>query len=290
MVEISIVVLSHNNKSDLEDCIKSINKLNFPKKNLEIIVVDNGSIDGTTKMIKKNFPNIDLVMLPTNFGAPHALNIGFKKAKGNYILKCDDDIVLEKNCLKILFDYLETYPEVGVVGPKNYFKDSPKEVAKAAHNFNFWIGITRPAGNLNTKLEPDYVKGCASLFCKKLLKIVGYLDEGYGLWLFDDQDFCLQVKRHGYKVVYLPQAKIWHSYKKITASKIEVFLKQWYKNKIRFILKNANIYQIITSLAAHLILVLIYIFSSPLKAKIIIQGLVWNIVNFNATLRVRKNI
>jgi len=288
-MKVSIVVASYNNKKDTIEFLKSIKNLEFPKEQLEVIIVDNGSDDGTPKIIRKSFPHIKLIKLKKNFGAPHALNLGFKKARGKYILKCDNDVVLEKKALKILLDYLKSHPGIAIVGPKNYFKNPPKKIAPAAAKFNFWLGTTSTYKNLNKKHFVDYMQGSTILFPKRILGEIGYLDEDYGLWLFDDQDFCLRATRKGYRVAYQPQAVIWHSTEEITNARPKKKLGQWYKNKLRFIIKNANILQIITSFSLQFFSIPYYaFFYKDGTSRAIINGFWWNIKNINKTLLARK--
>jgi len=288
-MEVSIVAASHNNREDTIEFLKSIESLNFPKKQLEVIIVDNGSGDGTAESIKKVFPKVRLTELKKNLGAPKALNIGFKKAQGKYILKCDSDVILEKNSLKILLDYLKSHPNVAIVGPKNYFKNPPKKIAPAAAKFNFWLGKTSTYKNLNKELFVDYMQGSTILFQKEILDEIGYLDENYGLWLFDDQDFCLRATRKGYRVAYQPQAVIWHSTEEIANARPKKKLEQWYKNKLRFIIKNANILQIISSFSLQFFSIPYYaFFYKDGTSRAIINGFWWNVKNINKILLARK--
>ena len=288
-MKVSAVVLSYNKKADLLECLKSISSLAFPKQELEVIVVDNGSTDQTQEAVKKSFKNVILIENKTNLGAPCALNIGFRRAKGEFILKCDDDIVLSKDSLKILVDYIQKNPRVGILGPKNYYKIPRQRIAPSSLNFNFWLGSTTLAGDLNKIHQPNYLQGSCFLFPKKLFKKIGYFDEGFEGWLFDDQDFCYQTKRAGYKIVYYPKAKIWHSDEKTARKRPKEKLAAWYKNKIRFILKNSSLAQIITSLTLQFLSLPYYaIFYRDGTATSILIGFIWNFKNFSKTLSARN--
>lgn len=283
---VSIVSVFHTFQEDLPEFLNSIKKLDFPKNQLELILVNNGSRENK---IKKNFPQVQIITLNKNYGAPHALNIGFKKAKGKYILKCDYDIIFKKETLTLLLSYLQNNPKTAIVGPKNYFKKPSNKIAPAAQKFNPWLGTLSAYGDLNQILNPDYIQGSCFLFPKTLLSKIGYLDEGYGLWLFDDQDFCLRAKKAGFDVTYFPKAQIFHSTLKIANARPRIKLEQWYKNKLRFIIKNANILQIITSFSLQLFSIPYYaFFYKDGTSRAIINGFWWNISNINKTLLARK--
>ena len=286
---VSIVAATYNNKAEVLDFIKSVKNLNFPAKELEVIITDNGSTDKTAQLINKQYPEIQLVNLKTNFGASQALNIGFKRAKGQYIFKCDSDVILEKDSLKKLLLFLQNQPKSAIVGPKIFFKDKPNTIAPSAGKFNFWFGTISAYPNLNKILKADYLQGCAILFPKEIIKKIGYLDEGYGLWLFDDQDFCTQANRKGINILYYPEAKIWHSTTLKASARPKIKLEQWYKNKIRFIIKNANLIQILTSIILQIITIPIYWISfRDGTANAIVKGFWWNLNNIKKTLLARK--
>lgn len=286
---VSIVAATHNNLEDALGLLKSIENLNFPKKEIEVIIVDNDSTDDTPQQIKKQYPQMKLITLKYNTGAPHALNVGFKKAAGKYIFKCDSDIIMEKNSLKILLDFIKNHAKIAIIGPKNYFKNKPQKTAPSAGKFNYWLGTTSTYPNLNKSLNVDYLQGCAILFPKKLLKVTGYLDEEYGLWLFDDQDFCIRANRRGIDIIYYPKAKIWHSTTQKANSRPKIKLEQWYKNKIRFIIKNANPAQILTSITLQVISIPLYwMFIRDGTASAIVKSLWWNLKNIKKTLLARK--
>lgn len=283
---VSIVSVFHTFGKDLPELLNSIKTLDFPKNQLELILVNNGAKEN---QIKKIFPEAQIITLNKNYGAPHALNIGFKKAKGKYILKCDNDIIFKKETLTCLLSYLQNNPKTAIVGPKNYFKQPAGKIAPAAQKFNPWLGTLSAYGDLDQTLNPDYIQGSCFLFSKTLFSKIGYLDEGYGLWLFDDQDFCFRAKKAGFDVTYFPKAQIFHSTLKIASARPKIKLDQWYKNKLRFIIKNTNILQNFTSISLQLLSIPYYaLFYKDGTSQAIIRGFVWNFKNINKTLIARK--
>jgi GT2 family glycosyltransferase len=118
---ISIVVLNWNGKEITEECLNSIKKQTF--KDYEIILVDNNSTDGSSEYLKKRFPKINLIQNKENYGYAKGNNIGIKKAKGDYVLILNNDIILDKNFLKELDKHKN---KADILGAKNYFYDKPK--------------------------------------------------------------------------------------------------------------------------------------------------------------------
>src|SRR3989454_10928329 len=104
---VSIIILNYNGREHLGACLSSLQNLEFPKQQSEIIVVDNGSTDGSLGFVKARFPSVVLVQNETNLGFSKAANIGAERAKGEYVAFLNNDMRVEKNWLSLL---LKTAP------------------------------------------------------------------------------------------------------------------------------------------------------------------------------------
>lgn len=288
--KVSIVFPNYNGGNQPLDCLKSIQKLNYPWEKLEIIVIDNGSTDGSDQIIRQKFPQVKLIKNHSNLGFAKAINQGIKIAKGELIFITNDDIIFEKNSLKNSVDYLQNHKDVGIVGGKIYYKDHPNKVCSSGFVMNKWTGDVHPDPNPNKLKEPDWVQGCAILISKKLLSKIDNLDPNYFL-SFDDYDLCQRVRNAGYKVIYYPEAIFWHG-ESLTVDKNKPFKHyHWYKSKIYFILKHLPVTNIISILAIQLFLI------TPYRALILrdgrfipfLIGLVWNIKFLKKTLSARNH-
>lgn len=301
--KVTVIFPNFNGGKEPLDCLRSIKNLNYPKNKIGVIVIDNNSTDGSDKQIKKRFPKVILIKNQINLGFAKAINQGINQASGDYIFVANDDLVFEKNSLKNLIDFSLKNPRIGVLGGKIFFKTlknkhsfsankhsfSANKISSSGYMMNRWTGEVQLASKPNKIKEPDWIQGCAMLIPRKVFKKIGLLDENY-THLFEDYDFCLRARLAGYKIVYIPNAKFWHG-ESLTADKnksLKYF--HWYRNKIRFILKNYPIINIISILLFQTLLVTPYraIFLRDGRLLPFLKGLIWNIKNFKNTLRTKN--
>lgn len=213
---VSIVFPTYNNREWIKKCLSSIRKLDYPRQKTEIIVVDNASTDGTFELIKSKFPEVFLIRLETNKGPAGGCNAGFKVAKGRYVLRMDDDVILDKNCLRELVRVAEVKRKVGGVGPKIYYYDKPDVLQSIGGEIN-WEDLTfrvlgafeEDVGQYERVREVDWQISCAVLMNKKVLNEVGLYDERI-FWGGEENDWCVRAKKAGYRFFYAPKAKVWH--------------------------------------------------------------------------------
>lgn len=210
-----------DNKQLVLDCIDSIVN-EGSKTKWEIIVVDNGSKDGTQKEIKKlqeKMSNLYLIENKGNFGYAKANNQGMEKAKGDYIILLNSDIIVKKGALGKLMKFAQKTKDAGVIGPKLLNLDGSLQFS--CYHFptiknairEYWLGekglFEKYAPSGKEPVTVDAVVGAAFLITPKALRKVGLLDERYFAY-FEDIDYCRQVWKKGLKVYYYPQAEIIH--------------------------------------------------------------------------------
>lgn len=184
----------------------------------QIIVVDNGSTDGTDLYLRKYAKRMDIVSLSKNFGVAYARNRGLELAKGEWICILDNDICFEEKTILAMIDCMERNEEVGMVGcrllyPDGIVQDSCKlypGIIEKWKNIRYRgkIRYSYPE-KMQTVFEPEYVIGACQLIRKKVIEQVGLLDEHifYGP---EDCDYCLRVRQNGWKVIYLPTVSMVH--------------------------------------------------------------------------------
>lgn len=246
---ISIIFSNYNGGKEPLECLASINKLNYPKNKIETIVIDNGSKDKSPEKIAGRFPQVNLIKLKKDIGLPASLNLGIKKSRGAYIFIANDDIILEKNSIKEMVKFLKTNKDVAIVGGKIFNKEKPQMITQSVCGFNFYLGTIKTPKNKFDPKEVQWLQSCAIMVPAEIFKKIGLFDGGFYPLYFDDFDICLRAKRAGFKIAYLPKAIFWHGVGKTTSKYPgKTIYYWWYKNKIRFLLKNANFIQIITCL------------------------------------------
>jgi len=218
---VSMIIPNWNGGEDILNCLQSIRNLDFPKDSLEIIVIDNNSADGSPAQIKERFPETKLVLLKENVGAPTACNVGISKASGGFLFKLDHDVILDPSCLKELLAVADSASEIGIVGAKIYFLDEPSKIWCAGGVINWKRGTTsslgvfeEDQGQFNEIQEVDFVAGCGLLIKRETIEQIGLLDERFFIY-WDETDWCIRAKNAGFRVLCVPQAKIWH---KVSAS------------------------------------------------------------------------
>jgi len=235
MKTIAVIIVNWNGKDDTIECLSSINKLSYDQKKYEIfpIVIDNGSQDNSVKIIKEKFSNIKILESSENLGFAAGNNLGIKYAllnNSDLFLLINNDTILDKNIISNLSDEIDNCEnKEGIIAPKIYFAPGYEyhlERYKKNELGNvFWYaggiidwnnmicshrGVDEvDIGQYNTKKETDFASGCCMLIKKEIVEKIGLFDKKYFMYL-EDVDYCLRVKKAGYKIIYQPKAIIWH--------------------------------------------------------------------------------
>ena len=222
--KVSIIIVNCDGGRHILNCLKSVKKSTYP--NYEIIVVDNGSRDGSPDLIKKNFPDVKLILNKKNIGFTGGNNVGMKNAKGDIYFLLNDDTVIRPDLIKILVKELESSPKIGIVGPKIYFMDEPGKIWFAGGKIDwsksktFHIGRNLKDKELvyDFKRETDFITGCALMIKKEVVDKIGLLDKSFFIY-YEDADWSQKAKKAGYKVIYIPFGGVWHI-KSATTSRV----------------------------------------------------------------------
>ena len=241
-----IVIANWNEQKLLQECLTSIKDFtDYP--NFQIVVIDNGSTDGSAKMIRQKFSWVKLIENKVNMGFAKANNQGIKFAireGADYIfLLSNDTRVIHRDWLTRVIEIAEANPNVGIVGCKLVYPDGMIQHAGGVINVRgiaFHLGIGKPDnGTYDEVKDVDYVTGAAFMIKRGLVQKIGLIDEGFFPALFEDTDYCVRAKMAGYRVVYNPKTTIIH-YEGVTVKKRPMLKKNFimHKNRIRFMLLN----------------------------------------------------
>lgn len=234
MLDLSIVIVNYNTGDLLRECLRSL----FASEGdftYQVTVVDNHSQDGSAAIVRRDFPQVDLLENPENVGYARANNQGLKSQKAHYYLLLNPDTVLPPGALSGMLSFMEEHPQAGIAGPKLMMADGRLDLACRRSfptpevSFYRLSGLGRlfPGskrfGRYNlTYLDPDQVAGVDSvvgafmMIRGETLEEVGYLDEGFFLY-GEDLDFAYRAKKAGWKVYYNPQVTVLH-YKRRSSS------------------------------------------------------------------------
>lgn len=297
----SLIILNYNGKKDTLEFLESLKKTNYP--NYETIVVDNASVDGSVKSIRKNFPNVRIVQNKENLGVAGGKNSGIKVTKGDYIVFLDNDTYAnDPNWLSELVKAAESDKKIGIAGimlmdykrPDIIQRSYVKEVNGISELMTNICGspIPFPLHLMYKRNEKDVeqytkiedIKDTGySIVKREVIKNIGEFDEKLFCY-FEDTDFCYRAKKAGYRVVLAPAARLLH--KGSSTAKHGYFaIYQSYKNKLRFILKNYEpinkIVAVTFNLCYYPFLMAFYAFKGRIDlSRAIRDGIVWNIKNW----------
>ena len=243
--KISIIILNWNGKEDTLECLESLRKLDY--LNYEIIVVDNGSSDDSVPILRKGFPNIELIVNDKNLGYAGGNNVGIEyalKRKADYIFLLNNDTVVHKDCLRELLDVIEREPKVGFVGPKTYYYQEPKRIQFIGGSYSFITGRSSYIGSgeidhgqHDELREVDFINGHALLVRKEVIDSIGMLDPEYFAYN-EETDWCIRAKGKNYKCLYVPRAIVWHKSSKSSCGLTRPYLIT--RNQLLFMRKNAS--------------------------------------------------
>ncbi len=225
--DLSVIVINLNGKRLLRDCLESLRQ-SAPRHRLDVIVVDNGSADGSPEMVRAEFPEARLIVNATNQGFTRANNQGIRIATGRYLLLLNNDTRVLPAAFSDALDFLDRNPEIGAAGLKLLNEDGSLQLSCRRFPsfsqavFNRYSLLTRLFPNnrfsrayLMTDLhhdreqDVDWVSGACLLFRRDVLDAIGPLDERFFMYS-EDVDFCYRVWEGGWRVTYLPFAQVYH--------------------------------------------------------------------------------
>lgn len=287
---ISIIFPTLNSKKLLPAFFQSLSAQSYPKSQIDVRIVDNGSSDGTAEFIKERFPKVKLIQLKKNIGFAPALNLLAKDVKSDLIFITNDDVTFSENCLEDLVKLLISNPKIGMVGGK--LLSSKGNSAWPGFKLNPYLGyMYHDLTNLDKVRESDWLTGPCIMIKTKVMRKVGFFDPGY-FFCGEDFDLSIAVRKAGFKIMYAPSAKIYHKFRRSGNLKFSSIFAH-YRGKFRLIIKNATPLQILTSLPFQLLAVPLYrLLTKPSVFPIIFAttylGFAWNLIHLPETLRARK--
>ncbi len=233
-MDLSIVILNWNDKKHLEICLDSLANCSA-NRSVEIIVVDNGSTDGSPDLVESRFPHVQLIKNKENIGFPKGNNMGIRASRGNYVFVLNSDIKVLSNCVDQLADYLDAHPDIGMIGPKILNGDMTHQ-SSCRHYPTLWNNFCVASGlaaafkssklfsgehmmyfHGDRQIDVEVLVGCFWTVRRKALDNFGLLDEGFFIYA-EDVDWCKRCWKAGWRVVFYPEASAIH-YRGVSTTK-----------------------------------------------------------------------
>jgi len=268
---VSVIILNYNKKDYLVTCLVSVMKQIY--KNIEIIITDNGSSDGSQTIVREYCPSVKLIENKDTdyFNCCRARNKGIKLSKGEYILSLDNDTILESNFVEEMIKAIELHEKIGMVSGKILLMDK-----KTIYSTGIFPSRSRRAterGNGECDIgqyeKLEYIfgpTGAVSFFKRGMLEDIKINDEYFderAPWGYDDLDLCWRANLYGWKGLYAPTAIAYHikgGTIKIKNAKLKFFKKYYFtqipdwakinlvKGKYLTLIKNDSLRSIIINL------------------------------------------
>lgn len=227
MIDVSVIIVNYNVRYFIEQCLSSVLK-SKSGLNVEIIVVDNNSVDNSVNAIKAKFPQVKLIANKVNVGFAKANNQAIKIAKGKYFLLLNPDTLVEEDTLKKSFDFMENDDKVGALGVKlidgegKFLPESKRSLPTLLSSLYRFSGLSKvfPKSKIFNKYnlgfleenetnEVDVLCGAFMFIRADILPEVGYLDEDFFMY-GEDIDYSYRIQKAGYKIIYFPKTTIIH--------------------------------------------------------------------------------
>jgi GT2 family glycosyltransferase len=230
---LSIVIVSYNTGEYLKRCLTSLYQ-NSSDLLREVIVVDNASNDGSVEMVEAGFPEVTLIRNASNLGYATAVNQGIRDSSGRHILILNPDIEVLDASVRELWEFMERTPDAGIAAGKLLNPDGSLQMScRTFYTLpvvllrRTLLGKIFPNSRLvrehlmldwdhNSDREVDWVTGACMMVRREAYEGVGGMDERFFLY-FEDVDWCYRMKKHGWKVYYVPSSIMKHHYRRESA-------------------------------------------------------------------------
>ncbi len=253
MPDTTIVIVSYNTCDLTRQAVRAALEAAERLKAV-VLVVDNGSTDGTPEAVRVTFPDVQLLVIPDNPGYGAALNRAFSMLPGSYLCALNADVLLGPDSLLMLRRFLADHPECALVGPSLTNPDgTPQASCKRFQTLGFALGelfgfhavaprnlwVRRFYYSNRDLREPAWVEtvsGAAMLIRGEAFRRIGGFDEGFRMY-FEETDLCRRLHDGGFKVAFYPEARVIHWHGTSTAQ-TAVRQVEYYLSYVRFFRKH----------------------------------------------------
>lgn len=244
----TVIIPNYNGIQYIEKCLQSL-----AGEPARIIVVDNGSEDGSREVVREQFPDVELICLEQNFGFCKAVNIGIANSNTAYVILLNNDTEVEPGFVRALEEPMERHPEVfsGSAQMRNMHRPGRIDDAGdyyCALGWAFARGKDKPLEDYQRKCYVFSACGGAAIYRRRLFDELGMMDENHFAYL-EDVDLGYRGRIHGYRNIYIPSAVVYHAGSGVSGSRHNKFkVDLTSRNSLYLIYKNMPMGQVLLNL------------------------------------------
>lgn len=214
MEEITVVIPNYNGIKFIKDCLDSILHQAEDTPAYEVLVVDNGSTDGSPELIQRQYPEVQIEALPENTGFCHAVNVGIEKSKAKYVILLNNDTKASATFIRELYREIEKNSNIFSVSAKMLMWDRPDLIDDAGDRYcalgwAYGRGAGKKATDYNIPCEIFSACGGAAVYRRSVFEAIGLFDEAHFAYL-EDLDIGYRARLRGYRNYYAPKAEVIH--------------------------------------------------------------------------------
>lgn len=299
---VTIVIVSYNSALHIEECLLSM--LNQSYTNYELLIIDSNSSDNTLAIVSTKFPSIQLIASAENLGYRRGNRLGMRMAKGDYVVVCNDDVVVDYRWLEEMVTVMEGDPQIGMATPRILLHNNPSLMNAAGNTFHF-SGIYGP----RAKYEPvekyinsehiGAVSGCCFIIRTHLIKETGGFSEDYDvappIWHagYEELELCWNIQTRGYRIQYIASSIMYHKYKLPSRDNWRRFAGRTYWHLL-FILRNFDTNALLFLAPVHLFIETLWfclaLLKGPKWVKAKVDAWWWFIKNHRELRQMRRAI
>ncbi len=251
---ISIITINYNSTELTRQLLLSLRKIHY--RNIEIIVVDNGSHDLSCMDLRKEFPEIRPIRSEKNLGFSGGNNLGINDARGDLVLLINNDVEVSPDFLEPMVEIFKTKQNVGMVSPKIILKgDQPRIQYAGSRGINLWTGRGYKTGNLtidtgqyNYISKTELVHGACVMVPMEVIKKVGLLPTDYFLY-YEEHDWAEAIKQAGYDLYYAGTSRVIHKESGSIGKKNPLKTYHLTRSRLLYIRRNAKGLKFLSSVA-----------------------------------------
>jgi GT2 family glycosyltransferase len=241
---ISVLVVNQNRRELLERCLVSV--VAALPVGAELIVIDNGSSDGSAQMVAERFPQAELVALIANEGFAPAVVRGTGLARGDWLVLVNNDALVQPDCLALLSAAGDSAPDVGAVTAQVRFADRPDtlntaglEIDNLAISYDRLAGMPTTAINESEPVEVFGASGCVAAYRTAMLADIGGFEASFFAYM-EDADVAWRARMRGWRALFEPRAVAYHHGSLTLGNTSDAKYRLVGRNRVRLIARNAT--------------------------------------------------